>query len=149
MQLGEALATAATEMFPMFGLQPDLSGEMQQQSLNSANPVNILVGLTDGVRGNVVLGLNRKVACAVVSGMMGGAEVNELDAMGKSALAELTNMYVGSAIQKVEAELPIQLSPPTVVTGNRLFLMISRVPATVLMVKFGSAGMLSIRFAVE
>lgn len=51
------------------------------------------------------------------------------DDIAKSALAEFTNMVLGSAIAKLNSATKVDYSPPTVVIGKKLFLMISRLKA--------------------
>jgi chemotaxis protein CheX len=57
--------------------------------------------------------------------MMGGMEVSELDFMAKSALGELANMTIGSAVMKLMWSETINLSPPTVVIGEDMTLTVS------------------------
>jgi chemotaxis protein CheX len=80
--------------------------------------------------------------------MMGRMPVESLDAMAKSALGELGNLLAASAVLKLNNPVPIQISPPTVVLGERLFLMISRVPSRVLQFRFDQDQM-TVRVSVE
>jgi chemotaxis protein CheX len=57
--------------------------------------------------------------------MMGGMKVGELDFMAKSALGELANMTIGSAIMKLRWDKTINLSPPTVIIGEAMNLTLS------------------------
>lgn len=148
MELRNTFEAAVNETLPMFGLTPVFAGEMEQPGLTSANPVNVLIGLTQGLRGNVLLGFSRPSAVRVVSSMMGGMPVDSLDAMAKSALGELGNLLSASAVLKLNSPVPIQISPPTVVLGERLFLMISRVPSRVLQFRFDQDQM-TVRLSVE
>lgn len=148
MDLREALLQAVPETLGLFAARAELAGELEQPGLTSANQVNVLVGITQGGRGNVVLGMSRKGALRIVGGMMGGGPVAELDALGKSALAELGNMLVGSGVRSVSTPSGLDISPPTVVLGDRVFLLISRVPARVLNFRMDD-GPFVVRFALE
>lgn len=148
MELRQTFEAAVNETLPLFGLAPVFAGEMEQPGLTSASPVNVLIGLTQGLRGNVLLGFSRTMAVRIVSAMMGGAPVESLDVMAKSALGELGNLLSASAVLKLNSPIPIQISPPTILLGDRLFLMISRVPAKVLQFRF-EQDLLAIRVSVE
>lgn len=126
MEIKKALIDGISEVLFQFGMNPLYVGETEEEHLASASPVNILIGLSAGLRGNIVLGLNQITALKIVSAMMNGTKVNVLDNIAKSALAEFTNMVLGSAVSKITAATPVQYSPPTVVIGKKLFLVISR-----------------------
>ncbi len=126
MEIKKALIDGIREVLFQFGMNPLYIGESEEEYLASVSPVNILVGLNAGLRGNIILGLDQVTATRIVSAMMNGAQVNTLDHMAKSALAEFTNMVMGSAVSKITAVSHIDYSPPTVVTGKKLHLVISR-----------------------
>lgn len=129
MDIKKALIDAIGEVLYQFGMNPLYIGESEEEKLASAHPVNILIGLSVGIRGNIVLGLTEVTALKIVSAMMGGTAANGLDDISKSALAEFTNMVLGSAIAKLNSSVKVDYSPPTVVVGKKLFLMISRLKA--------------------
>ena len=147
MDLREALMRAVPETLGLFGAVPEFSGEMLQSGLTSAHPVNVLVGITQGGRGNVVLGMSWKSALALVGGMMGGAALGVLDDLGKSALAELGNMLVGSGVRAVTTPPGLDIAPSTVVLGERVFLIVSWVPSRVLQFRT-DGGPFVVRFAL-
>jgi chemotaxis protein CheX len=126
MDIKKALIDGINEVLYQFGINPLYVGETEDEKLSSAQPVNILIGLSVGMRGNIVLGLNQVTALKIVSSMMGGTPVNTLDDIAKSALAEFTNMVLGSATAKLNSTIKVDYSPPTVVVGKKLYLMISR-----------------------
>jgi len=113
----------------MFGIKTELMEVRHDDSLVSGSDISILVGLADGLRGSVVIGLSNQVALSIASSMMGGAQIEKLDQLVKSALGELGNMVVGGAIVGINAQKVINLSPPTLVVGENMFLVISRVTA--------------------
>jgi chemotaxis protein CheX len=55
------------------------------------------IGVVGQLQGAVLFGLNKQVALRIVSAMMGGMLLSELDELGKSAIAELGNMISGNA----------------------------------------------------
>ncbi|MDQ2084918.1 chemotaxis protein CheX [Herbivorax sp. ANBcel31] len=83
--------------------------------------VAIMITLLGSIRGHAVLTLNGEFACKIASAMMCGLEVNELDDMGKSALAELGNMVMGNCgTQLSQKGLFIDIGPPSVLIGEKM-----------------------------
>lgn len=60
------------------------------------NAFLIQVGVTGGMKGQVIIGMTEQKAKDTASVMMMGMPVNELDAMACSALGELGNMIMGN-----------------------------------------------------
>ncbi|MEI8389830.1 MAG: chemotaxis protein CheX [bacterium] len=148
--LKEYVTAACTEILPMFGLEHKFMCELPEKSLNSCEEINILIGLTHGITGSMVVGLTKDSALKIVSGMMGGAEVPELDMMAKSALSEFMNILGGSTVGKIAAEINelVDISTPTIVTGKKMFLMISRAPSKKLFFKLGETKF-NIAYCIE
>lgn len=87
----------------------------------SANNIIILIGITGDIKGQAILSLDKSMALNVVSKMMGGMEVKELDAISKSALSELGNMILGnSATLLFNAGVKVDITPPTLMIGDNL-----------------------------
>lgn len=81
--------------------------------------VAVIVGITGKIRGQVIFSIKRSVACDIVSKMMFGAPVTELDEMSKSALSELGNMIMGNTATIFSQKgLEIDITPPTILVGN-------------------------------
>lgn len=137
--LKDYYAQACEEILPMFGLEHRFLCELTESTLNSGEYVNVLIGLTRGLKGNIVLGLTKEASLKIVSGMMGGMEVTELDDIAKSGLSEFMNILSGTAVGKASAETGeiIDISPPTLATGEKMFLMISRASSKKIFFKLG------------
>lgn len=58
--------------------------------------VAVLVGVLGDLQGQVICGMTENTAKAIISRML-GAEVQEIDQMGASAICELKNIIVGTA----------------------------------------------------
>jgi len=85
------------------------------------NNVVVIIGLTGEIKGNAVLCFKRELACKIVSAMMGGYPVNELDDIAKSAISELCNMIMGNtATLYTQQNIRVNITPPTVLTGENL-----------------------------
>jgi chemotaxis protein CheX len=87
----------------------------------SANNLIIMIGITGDIKGQAILSFDEVMAMSIVSKMMGGMEITELDAIGKSALSELGNMILGnSATLLFNAGIKVDITPPTLMIGNNL-----------------------------
>ena len=74
------------------------------------------ISVTGNLQGDILFGFEQSVALKIVSGMMGGFEVTELDEMGQSALSELGNMISGNAsILLYNEGIAIDISPPSII----------------------------------
>lgn len=81
----------------------------------------ILIGITGEVRGLIFLGFSKEVACKV-AGRMIQFEINEIDDLARSALAELGNMIMGNTATIFSQEkIMVDITPPTVAKGNMKF----------------------------
>lgn len=76
----------------------------------------IQIGLTGQMQGDIVFGLHEDVALKLVSAMMGGFVLNEMDEMGKSAISELGNMISGNASTILFNQgVRVDITPPVIV----------------------------------
>lgn len=134
MVLGQQLSDSVGSIVQMFGLCPTETIYNTNNSLVSYNNVNILVGFAGGARGNAYLGMPYETAYLLATHML-GSKPTELDAMVASALSELGNMVFGTVLNKLESNMAIILSPPTLVHGREMTLLISRAKATLVKLK--------------
>ncbi|MCB2297381.1 chemotaxis protein CheX [Clostridium tagluense] len=89
--------------------------------------VVVLIGLTGEIQGNVIISLSKKIACKIAAAMMGEISLVELDEIGKSAISELCNMILGTAASIFyKKNISIDITPPTVFTGNNIELSLSK-----------------------
>nr|WP_237690807.1 chemotaxis protein CheX [Paenibacillus caui] len=83
------------------------------------NHIWIQVGMTGEFSGNVVFGLKEQVALRIVSVMMGGFMLTELDEMGQSAISELGNMISGNASTILSNQgYSVDITPPKVIKSE-------------------------------
>ena len=130
MNISEKIIESCSTNFPMFGYEIEFLSESCEVNLNSTAEVNVLIGLSNGIKGNIVISFNQKTACNIISAMMGGTVVEEVDDMGKSALGEMANMIIGNAVAGLSEDSVIDLSPPTIATGKNMYIMISNIKAS-------------------
>lgn len=125
------------------------TGLNKRAKLRTDNDVNIIIGLTGGLGGNVVLSMQEATAKNIASAMMGGMPVPDFDMMPKSALCELANMSAGnSATALTEMNVTIDITPPTLINGKNMVTMISQVETLVLEFT-GDVGKLEMNIAIE
>lgn len=76
----------------------------------------ILIGMTGQMSGDIVFGLHEQVALRMVSVMMGGYVLTEMDEMGQSAISELGNMISGNASMILSNQgVHVDITPPKVI----------------------------------
>lgn len=103
------------------GFKPSVGKPYIKTTPYAGDNVAVLIGLTGKIRGNVTVIFNYDVACKIVSAMMGGMPINEIDEMSKSAIAELCNMILGNtAMIFSRNNINIDITPPTVLTGSNI-----------------------------
>jgi chemotaxis protein CheX len=76
----------------------------------------IQIGMTGQMKGDIVFGLHEEVALKLVSAMMGGYHVSEMDDMTHSAISELGNMISGNASTILYNQgVRVDITPPKLV----------------------------------
>lgn len=126
MNLKEALHRSVLEIFAMLNLRPELKQEVEEGSLTSASEVNALVGFNYSIKGNVVLALDKQAALKITAAMT-GADPGQDDAKIKSAIGDVAKLVTDLALGKMDISSAIYFTPPpTLITGEDVFLLISR-----------------------
>lgn len=106
--LGEVLGEVPTKGSPQFQTEPSIA----------LQDVNVTVGITGDLQGQVNYGMASETALGIASTMM-METVTDLDEMSISALQELANMISGNArffLQDLGAKSDI--TPPTFLVGK-------------------------------
>ncbi|MCJ8013919.1 chemotaxis protein CheX [Paenibacillus sp. KQZ6P-2] len=81
----------------------------------------IQIGMTGQLSGNVIFGIHEHVALRMVSVMMGGYVLTEMDEMGQSAISELGNMISGNASTILSNRgVNVDITPPKVVKSEQV-----------------------------
>lgn len=90
--------------------------------------ITSIVGIIGGIRGNIAYSLSEDTAKSIVSAMMMGMPVDELGSIGRSAIAELSNMITGTASMILaDAGNVIDITPPSIIFGKEIYFIISSV----------------------
>lgn len=85
--------------------------------------VTALIGITGKIKGSAVISLDEKTVCNIVSIMMGGMEITEVDELAKSAIGEFANMLIGNAATLFSSKsIIIDITPPTIISGSNVSL---------------------------
>ncbi len=80
------------------------------------NYIWIQIGMTGHMQGDIVFGLHEDVALRIVSAMMGGYEITEMDEMSQSAISELSNMISGNASTMLYNQgVKVDITPPKII----------------------------------
>ncbi|ANA79353.1 CheC domain protein [Paenibacillus vortex V453] len=83
------------------------------------NHIWIQIGMTGQMNGDIVFGIQEHVALQMVSVMMGGYVITEMDEMGRSAISELGNMISGNASTILSNQgVSVDITPPRVMKSD-------------------------------
>ena len=87
----------------------------------------VLIGITGGFHGSVVMSFGKAICCKIASGIMGCSLITQLDEMVKSAIGELCNMILGyTATLFSRNNIVVDITPPTILTGDNIQLSIPK-----------------------
>jgi len=113
---------ATLTVLEMLGMTGGKFGKPSLSDLHFPNTAFLIqVGVTGGMKGQVILGLTEEKAKYVASVMMMGMPVNELDEMASSALGELGNMIMGNTSTIFSTmNIIFDITPPLSMHGDRL-----------------------------
>jgi chemotaxis protein CheX len=103
------------------------------------------------LEGQVVFSFPRETAIAIVSRMM-GMPIEELDELGRSALAEFGNIVSGNALMlmtKALRNISVDITPPSVITGEELEVSVENVPTLVIPVEVEGFGSFEVNVALK
>lgn len=101
--------------------------------------VIVLIGITGQVRGSVTVTMDEEYAKSIASKMMCGMPVDVFDEMPQSAIREMTNMTMGRVASLFEKiDVAIDITPPTLMTGEGISISNEITPTLVLGFNDGS-----------
>ncbi|QAY66617.1 chemotaxis protein CheX [Paenibacillus protaetiae] len=94
-----------------------LTGQLSLKDVKFVeNYIWIQIGMNGQMNGDIVFGLSEEVALKMVSAMMGGFAISEIDEMSKSAISELGNMISGNASTILFNQgIRVDITPPKVI----------------------------------
>jgi chemotaxis protein CheX len=138
------------EILPQLGFQKVERGKLQvQPNLSSSMEVTALVGLSETLRGNIAYAMSQETAKKFASVMMMGMPVEHLDEMAQSAIAEASNMLTANAAITLDGQgFHVNISPPTLVMGQKVRVRISQVQSLVVEI-ITDAGVINVIIGIE
>ncbi len=114
------------EQFGMVGIER--SGLYKKDYMAVDKDVTAIIGIVGELRGNVAYSMSQDTAKNIVSSMMMGMPVEELDEVARSGIGELSNMVTGNAsILLSENDVNVDITPPSIVFGSDIYFIISSV----------------------
>ncbi|MBW5447343.1 hypothetical protein GE107_14900 [Cohnella sp. CFH 77786] len=114
-----AFLEAASHILGMYRFTLTIGKPAVRQTPCTGFEVLTVIGVSGQLRGQVYLGYTKEDALCIVSNMMGGVVVADLDSMAQSAIAEIGNMICGTAtIQLSQHGMAVDITPPAVIMGN-------------------------------
>lgn len=146
----DTFVNSIAEVFTSFGLGEAVIGSTYKKvTFTCKYNLTSVVGLSGKIKGNVALSMPYDTARKIASTMMMGMEVTEIDEISVSALGEITNMICGQAVMELSSqELPIDITPPTVIHGDKIKAIISQVETTVVEMS-SSLGNIELNLGLE
>jgi len=110
------LQSATMVLEQMVRIRPN-PGELSLKNVHFKNHyVWVQIGVKGQMNGDIIFGISESVALRIISAMMGGFVITEIDEIGKSAISELGNMISGNASTILSNQgVHIDISPPRVV----------------------------------
>lgn len=121
--------SAIESVLSKFGVTDIKKGSLNvKDELLIESDVTAFVGIVGNVSGNVAYSFSNEVARKIASTMMMGMPVEKFDEMSRSAIAELSNMFTGSAAGALsEKNVIVDITPPTVLDGEDVYFILSTV----------------------
>ena len=102
--------------------------------------ITSVIGIIGAIRGNIAYSFSQDTAKKLVSAMMMGQPVNEMDMIARSAIGELANMITGTASSILaKSGVVTDVTPPSIIFGKDVYFIISSVQTIALAMetKFG------------
>ncbi len=137
-------------IFSNFGFGDITRGNINKKdSFTCKYNLTTIIGLSGKIKGNVALSMSYETARKIASAMMMGMEVTEIDEISVSALGEITNMICGqAAIALSIQDLPVNITPPTIIHGDNIKAVISQVETIVVDIS-SSLGSIELNLGLE
>ncbi|MDF2720517.1 MAG: chemotaxis protein CheC [Paenibacillus sp.] len=109
----------------------------------------IKIGMSGQMQGDIVFGLHEEVALKLVSAMMGGYLVTQMDELSQSAISELGNMISGNASTILYNQgVRVDITPPKLIqTASAIDFTPSKALTIPLML--GQIGQLDIKVLIS
>lgn len=115
----------------------------------SVGDMIIMIGVVGEIRGQVCLELTFDTAKKIVSTMMGGVAISEMDEIATSAIGELGNMIMGNTCTIFfNNKISIDITPPMILTGDKINIA-NKVATIVIPLNIQNCGNMNINITAE
>jgi len=114
-----AIAKVVCDTLSMLGINAQLKNEVcYSTDCKVSNSVLAMVGVLGNIKFNMICSMEMKTAENIVAIMMGATEYS-MDSIGRSGIAELSNMLSGSICTALSVDgTSLDITTPTVLTGE-------------------------------
>ena len=100
--------------------EPTLGSPVADNASGTQNQVNVVIGVTGGAKGNIVLSMSFAMADQIASAML-GKQIRTFDTAAANAIRELGSVICGNAlVQLNQQNIICDLTPPTLIKGNNI-----------------------------
>ncbi|GGH34232.1 chemotaxis protein CheX [Paenibacillus segetis] len=109
------LESARSVIEQVIQISPSIGSLGVKDIIPGQDHIWIQIGMSGHFTGMVVFEIHEKVALRIVSAMMGGFVLTEMDEMGQSAISELSNMISGNASTILSSQgFVVDITPPQI-----------------------------------
>jgi chemotaxis protein CheX len=118
----QAILTATRQTMAMlFSDDPRIEAPVVKPAKSpTATEVSVMVGFTGDVKGQILLGMSRRMA-QDMAGTLLGTTLDTFDELTQSAMAEIANMTAGSCATELHGRgLASNITVPTVIAGEQV-----------------------------
>ncbi len=139
------IASSKSVIHQSTGIDPSVGKIYIKSKEHKGNEVLVLIGLAGEIQGSVIISMTQIVACKIAAAMMGETSIPELDEISKSAISELGNMISGNAASIFSTKnIDVDITPPTVFTGDNIELSLSKSVVVCIPLEFGEGNNIDI-----
>lgn len=115
-----AFLRAAEDIFRDYGLGFKIGKPTVQHIPILGNEVNVAIGITGEIKGQVILSLSTDDALGIAKKIVPW-ELDDFDEIASSSVSELTNILAGRASANLEQTgISTDLSVPSIITGSKI-----------------------------
>ena len=141
---------ALMSVLPQLGIKDVQRGNLSlKEKLVATKNVTSIIGLSKKLRGNVAYTMTEETAKQIASAMMMGMPLESFDVMAQSAISELSNMVTSNAAIILEGQgILADISPPTLIIGDNITVMVSQV-RTIVVEVLTASGVIEVNIGLE
>jgi len=133
----------------LLNINPERGHLTARPQMFTTQQVNIVVGVTGAIEGQVIYGMSVQTADKV-AGLMLGQPIVTFDQLAASAIAELGNMISGSSMGVMSTTgFVCDITPPTIIRGSNVRISTLDIPALVIPLKIEDVGVLEINVSLQ